>query len=127
MVVNENDDPEISLDASVTLDEGTELSLELFFLEVTAGQTPGGMPTGLTGSIDVDILGTDGRLPLSDFTDKPFDQLFDVRLGDRRHRRSGINRGSRRRGHAETRDESQSRLGLHGGLQRSESVRGRAA
>ena len=80
LVVNENEDPEITLDASVTLDEGTELSLELFFLEVTAGQTPGGMPTGLSGSIDVDILGTDGRLPLADFTDKPFDQLFDVRL-----------------------------------------------
>ena len=79
LVTNEGNGPEISLNASVTLDEGTELSLELFFLELKAEQAASGPATGITdASIHLDIKGDEGRLPFSDFTSKSFTELFDV-------------------------------------------------
>jgi Ca2+-binding RTX toxin-like protein/protocatechuate 3,4-dioxygenase beta subunit len=87
-------DPEIELEAAVELQDGTELSIELFFLEVTARENPGNpmgsnpwddpmIKTGLTGSVDINLssVGPDPtELNLSDFGDASFNDLFDIAL-----------------------------------------------
>ena len=79
-------DPEIEISPSVTLQDGTSLTVDLFFLRVSAEENPNGDPsikTGLTGSIDLNINGSTGtpsELPLGDITSTPFADLFDLDL-----------------------------------------------
>ena len=83
-------DPEIEITPSVTLQNGTELTVDLFFLRVAARENTGdnlgndpALQTGITGSIDLNINGSQGNpseLPLGDITSTPFSDLFDLDL-----------------------------------------------
>ncbi|MFV2065670.1 MAG: SdrD B-like domain-containing protein, partial [Pirellulales bacterium] len=87
IVLNEDaTDPEIELEAGVFLqtepDPGTELKLELFFLQATARQNPDGPLTGLSGEIDINLNGPSdpGKLFFSEVTSTPFDEMTDIAL-----------------------------------------------
>ena len=83
-------DPEIEITPTVTLQDGTMLTVDLFFLRVMASENPGNnlgddpsLKTGITGSIDLNINGSEGNpseLPLGDLTSTPFADLFDLAL-----------------------------------------------
>ena len=70
------------VEAVVELVDGTELSLELFFVELTASQAAGDA-TGLNGFIDLDIVDPDddGMILFSEFGDLSFDDRFDLEMG----------------------------------------------
>ncbi|MEZ6097972.1 MAG: SdrD B-like domain-containing protein [Pirellulaceae bacterium] len=62
------DNPEIALDLSAELVEGTQLGIELFLLKLTASESPGGPYTGFTGRVGLNIVSPDATLSLADFT-----------------------------------------------------------
>ncbi len=92
LILNEDEtDPEIELDAAVQLQDGTMLTVDLFFLRVSASEKVTGDPmmddmykTGITGFIDLNINGppsTPTQLPLDNLTSTPFMDLFDLSMG----------------------------------------------
>jgi Ca2+-binding RTX toxin-like protein len=78
-------DPEIELTAAVQLQDGTELSVELFFLEIAARENPGGDPldkTQLSGNLDINLSGVSdpAKLRLDEITSTPFNNLIDIAM-----------------------------------------------